>query len=114
MTDVSTAPSPLVIRRVLPASRADVFAAWTDANSLRQWMCPPGVTHTTAELDARVGGRYRIVMHAEKKDYDHHGEYLVVDPPSKLSFTWISEGTDLQPSIVTVELFDKGANAEPR
>jgi predicted dithiol-disulfide oxidoreductase (DUF899 family)/uncharacterized protein YndB with AHSA1/START domain len=111
MTQVSTSESTLVIRRLLPASRADVFAAWTDAHSLGQWMCPPGVTRTTAELDARVGGRYRIVMHGEKKDYDHHGEYLVVDPPSKLSFTWISEGTDLQSSIVTVELFDKGADA---
>jgi uncharacterized protein YndB with AHSA1/START domain len=111
MTHVSDAPGALVIRRLLPASRADVFAAWTDPSSLRQWMCPPGVTRATAEADARVGGRYRIVMHGEKKNYDHHGEYLVVDPPSKLSFTWISEGTDRQPSIVTVELFDRGANA---
>ena len=42
----------LVIRRPLPASRADVFATDRPA-SLGQWMCPPGVTCTTAELDAR-------------------------------------------------------------
>ena len=48
-------------------------------------------------------------MHGDR-DFDHHGEYLVVDPPAKLSFTWISEGSEYQRSIVTVELFEKGAN----
>ena len=60
-------------------------------------------SRTTAELDPRVGGRYKIVMHGDR-DFDHHGEYLVVDPPAKLSFTWISEGSEYQRSIVTVEL----------
>ena len=97
----------LVVRRVIRASREEIFDMWTEADNLRLWMRPPRALGATAESDARVGGRYRIVMHGDR-DYDHHGEYLVVDRPSKLSFTWISEGSHYQTSVVTVELFDRG------
>jgi len=98
----------LVIRRVIRASREEIFDMWTRADHLRRWMRPPRAVGASAETDPRVGGRYRIVMQGER-DYDHNGEYLVVDRPSKLSFTWISEGSDYQTSLVTVELFDRGA-----
>ena len=102
-----TDPGTLVIRRVIRASREDIFDMWTRADSLRRWIRPPRALGATAETDPRVGGRFRIVMRGDR-DYDHHGEYLVVDRPSKLSFTWISEGSDYQTSVVTVELFEKG------
>ena len=85
-------PGTLVVRRTIPATREEIFDAWITADRLKTWMCPPGVTSATATIDARVGGRYSIVMHGER-DYDHEGEYLVIDRPSKLSFTWISAGT---------------------
>ena len=100
-------PHALVVRRVIRASREEIFDMWTHAERLRLWMRPPRATGASAESDARVGGSYRIVMHGDR-DYDHHGEYLVVDRPSKLSFTWISEGSHYQTSVVTVELFDRG------
>jgi len=96
----------LVVRRRIPATREEIFDAWITADSLKRWMCPQGVRSATATIDARVGGRYRIVMHGDG-DYEHEGEYLVIDRPSKLSFTWISAGTDRQTSIVTIELFEK-------
>lgn len=101
----------LVVRRLLPASREHVFASWLDPDSLKRWMCPSDVRSATVEVDARVGGRFRIIMHGER-DFDHHGEYLVLDPPAKLSFTWVSEGTNQQPTEVTVELFDRGGQTE--
>jgi uncharacterized protein YndB with AHSA1/START domain len=97
----------LVVRRVIRASRDEIFDMWTRAENLRLWMRPPRATGASAESDARVGGTYRIVMHGDR-DYDHHGEYLVVNRPSKLSFTWISEGSHYETSVVTVELFDRG------
>jgi uncharacterized protein YndB with AHSA1/START domain len=61
-------------------------------------------------MEVRVGGSFRILMKGPKQDYDHTGEYRVIDRPSKLSFTWISMGTDLKSTLVTVELFErKGA-----
>jgi uncharacterized protein YndB with AHSA1/START domain len=46
----------VVIRRMLPATREEVFAAWTDPESIAQWMCPGDVTRAEAQLDVRVGG----------------------------------------------------------
>ncbi|HYM90413.1 MAG TPA: SRPBCC domain-containing protein [bacterium] len=102
----------LVIRRMMPATREAVFAAWTDPESMREWMCPGDAVTAEAELDLRVGGSFRIIMKSPTRAYDHTGEYLVVEPPSKLAFTWISKGTDNQPTIVTVELFERGNECE--
>jgi uncharacterized protein YndB with AHSA1/START domain len=70
-------------------------------------MQPGDVTHTTVEIDARVGGKFRIVMAHGRGDAEHWGEYLAIEPPSLLSFTWISANTELQPSIVTIELQER-------
>lgn len=94
----------VVIRRILPASREQVFAAWTDAESIRNWMCPSDSHTAEASLDPRLGGAYRIVMRDGAGSYEHTGEYLVFEPPSRLVFTWIAKSTGGQPSIVTVEL----------
>jgi uncharacterized protein YndB with AHSA1/START domain len=78
------------------------MAAWLDPKSLAQWMLPGDVAHTTVEIDPRVGGKFRIVMAHGRGDADHWGEYPIIDPPSLLSFTWISANTELQPSVVTI------------
>jgi uncharacterized protein YndB with AHSA1/START domain len=51
-------------------------------------------------------------MKGESQDYDHTGEYQVVEPPSKLAFTWTSKGTDYQTTLVTVEIFALGEQSE--
>jgi uncharacterized protein YndB with AHSA1/START domain len=80
----------LVIRRLLPARREDVFAAWLDPVSLSQWMCPGEVERATVEVDPRVGGKFRIVMWRPRAEgAEHWGEYLAIQPPSLLSFTWL-------------------------
>ena len=58
-----TSENTLVMTRTLPASPARVFAAWTTAETMKQWFCPgEDMTVPVAELDAREGGHYRIVM----------------------------------------------------
>jgi uncharacterized protein YndB with AHSA1/START domain len=102
----------VVVRRVVPVPREEVFGAWLDPASLRQWMRPGDVARATAEVDARVGGKFRIVMTHGNRDDEHWGEYLAIEPPSRLSFTWISANTDLQPTVVTVEFLAKGKSTE--
>lgn len=83
---------PIVQERVLSASPSDVFAAWTDPASLRVWMCPADdIARASAEVDFRVGGAFRIVMHGKEGDYTQTGEYLEIDSPRRLVFTWISD-----------------------
>ena len=73
-----------------------------------EWILDGG----SAKLDLRVGGAYHLDMHYKGKSYPHHGEYLEIDPPKRLVFTWVSEGTQWQPSIVTVELIERGEETE--
>lgn len=108
----SAAPPVLRITKLLPATPADVFAAWTDPDSLKEWMCPGTVTSATATLDLRVGGRFRIVMHRENSDTVHVGEYREISPPTRLVFTWQSDGTLQQETLVTIELSPKGKHTE--
>jgi uncharacterized protein YndB with AHSA1/START domain/DNA-binding transcriptional ArsR family regulator len=102
----------LVTRRLLPVPRERVFAAWLDPVSLAQWMRPGDVARATVEVDPRVGGRFRIVMTHGQRDDEHTGEYLVIEPPALLSFTWLSANTDWLPTIVTVEFLERGAGTE--
>lgn len=101
----------LVVRRTIPVPREQVFAAWLDAASLATWMCPEG-TRSTAALEPRVGGAFRIVMDHGDEQVEHTGTYLAIEPPARLSFTWISPYTDMLPSIVTVELHARGSGTE--
>ncbi len=101
----------LVVRRVIPVPRERVFAAWLDPVGMTRWLCAGKVTRATAELDARVGGAFRIVMHHDDTDYQHDGVYLAIDPPSLLSFTWISAATERGPSVVTIEFLERDGGA---
>ena len=103
----------LVVRRVLPVERERVFAAWLDPASLATWMRPMETTDAIVEVDPRVGGRFRILMQqGQGGGFEHQGEYLAIEPPSLLSFTWISAATDLRPTIVTVELHERDGGTE--
>ena len=102
----------LVIRKVIPASREEVFAAWTDPESIKDWMCPGEIVRAEAQLDVRVGGAFRVLMKGGAQDFDHTGLYQIIEPPSKLAFTWISAGTNHQSTLVTVELFERGEATE--
>ena len=54
-------------------------------------MSPVG--HARVEADARVGGRLHVVMEGDGRVITHTGEFLEVDPPNRLSFTWRSPFT---------------------
>jgi uncharacterized protein YndB with AHSA1/START domain len=102
-------PGTIEIRRRLPAPVADVFKWWTEADRLREWMSPVGTVE--AQVDLRVGGALRIVMRGEGTVIEHSGEYLQIDPPRRLVFTWVSPFTGAEPSLVTLELEPDGADA---
>ena len=105
--------APIVQERILDATPEEVFAAWSDPAGLGIWMCPGAdMTHATVAVDVRVGGRFRIVMHGAR-DYAHHGEYLVIEPPRRLVFTWVSEWlpAPLAATRVSVTLAPAGRDA---
>ena len=114
MTVTDEAAPVLVVRRQLAVPRERVFEAWLDSESLAHWMRPGNLTHATVTVDPRVGGGFRIVMEGRTDggDYEHRGEYLAIEPPSLLSFTWISNATDHKPTVVTIEFHERGSGTE--
>jgi uncharacterized protein YndB with AHSA1/START domain len=102
----------LVVRRFIPVPRKRVFAAWLDPASLAQWMRPGKMTDAEVEVDPRVGGKFRIVMIERQERHEHTGKYLAIEPPARLSFTWISKATDLKPTVVTIDFLERDAGTE--
>jgi len=114
MSVTDDAEPVLVVRREMAVPRERVFEAWLDSESLAHWMRPGNFTHSTVTVDPRVGGGFRIVMEGRTDggDYEHRGEYLAIEPPSLLSFTWISHATDYKPTVVTIEFHERGTGTE--
>lgn len=76
------------VQGLIRASAEAIFDAWTQPASMAEWMTPVGTA--TAEVDLRVGGRFRLVMADEHLSIEHTGEYLEIEPPHLLVFTWRS------------------------
>jgi uncharacterized protein YndB with AHSA1/START domain len=64
-------------------------------------------------MDVRVGGRYRIVMHAPNGETHRvGGEYREVVPNKRLVYTWAWESTPERESLVTLEFKPSGEGTE--
>src|ERR1044071_8264985 len=76
------------IVRVFDAPRALVWQAWTGSKMLAQWFGPRGFSSRVPELDVRVGGSLRIVMHGpDGNDYPMKGMFREVVAPERLVFS---------------------------
>ena len=102
-------PGSIEVTRRLSAPIAEVFRWWTESALVERWMAPIGDVRAT--LDPRIGGSLRVVMSGQGVVIEHTGEFLEIDPPRRLVFTWKSRFTGQQPSVVTVELEPDGDDA---
>ncbi len=100
------------ITRVFDAPRALVWQAWTDPKMMAQWFGPRGFTSSVPELDVRVGGALRIVMHGpDGNDYPMKGVFREVVAPERLVFSNIAidnDGNHLLEGETTVTLIGAG------
>ncbi|MDB5099510.1 MAG: hypothetical protein JWM80_3931 [Cyanobacteria bacterium RYN_339] len=77
------------------ASPERVFDAWLDPAKIANWMVAPARKMMGTEdeclkieVDARPGGKFSFVVRRAGEDLDHTGDYLEVDRPRRLAFTW--------------------------
>ena len=95
----------VVVRRMFDAPARIVWAAWTRAELFSQWWVPKssGMKVQSFEQDVRVGGGYRVVFDlGGSRTMAFFGKYLVVTPPSRLSWT-NEESEDGAVTTVTFE-----------
>ncbi len=105
----------LHMRRVLPAPRPLVFRALTEPSELAKWWGPRGFTAPRIDSDLRVGGSYRIAMQPPDGDLFYlSGEFVEVDPPSRLAYTfrWEDPDPDDRETLVTLSLGDLDESTE--
>lgn len=98
--------SSLTLKRHFTAPVEKVFKAWTEGEALKRWFGPSDTTTIlVADVDVRVGGRYRIVMQeAGGEQHRIGGVYREISPNAKLVFTWAWESTPERQSLVTVRM----------
>jgi uncharacterized protein YndB with AHSA1/START domain len=105
----------LALNRSYPVGPEKVWRAWTDPEALKRWWGPgPDEPVSLAQLDVRVGGRFRIVFGGPQgKDHEVQGVYKEVVPNRKLVFTWIwPRTTPERESIVTIVFEAAGSGTE--
>lgn len=99
----------LDIRRLLCAPRTVVFRALTEPRELAKWFGPEGFTIPGVESDLQAAGGYRIAMQPpEGAAFYLVGEFLEVDPPRRLSYTfrWEDPDPEDRETVVTLSLRD--------
>jgi uncharacterized protein YndB with AHSA1/START domain len=109
MTATAAEVRALHMTRRFDASPERLFDAWTDPNLVARWLftSPTSETHST-ELDVRVGGKWTIADRREGVDYRAIGEYLQVERPRRLVFTFGMPQFSPAFSRVTVEIAPDG------
>jgi uncharacterized protein YndB with AHSA1/START domain len=93
----------LIVRRTIAADARRLFEAWTRPEQLRSWWGPKGVRCSAAEVDLRVGGRYRIVNALpDGGEIVIAGAFTAVEAPRRLAYSWAIAPGDGAPELVTV------------
>ena len=103
----------LEYRKFIRAPRERVFAAWTKPELLVNWWGPEKVTCPEAEVDLRVGGKYRLA----NLQPDGHiiwisGTFETVHPPEKLVYDWNVEAMGVASTLVTVQFNEHADGTE--
>ena len=112
----NVAKREVVITRIFDAPRGLVFKAWTDPEHMARWWGPRGFTNPICELDARVGGAWRIVMRSPAGiEYPCGGVYREIVEPERLVFTNIAtdnEGNPVLDGLTTVIFAEHGGKTK--
>lgn len=77
------------LHRVIRATPERVYRAFLDANAMSKWLPPNGFTGKVHELDAKVGGGYRMSFTNFTTGDSHSfgGQYLELVPHERLRYT---------------------------
>jgi uncharacterized protein YndB with AHSA1/START domain len=94
-TAVVTLPTDtqILIKREFDAPRHLVYKAYTTPELIKRWWSGDRGKVTSAEVDLRVGGKWRYVMTANAGfEVAFHGEFREIVPNERLVSTEVYEG----------------------
>jgi uncharacterized protein YndB with AHSA1/START domain len=86
---MSTSPGTVRLHRVLKAPAERVYKAFLDPDAMVKWLPPHGFTGKVHQMDARVGGGYRMSFtnFSTGKSHSFGGTYVELIPGERLRYT---------------------------
>ncbi|SRR5216684_4425875 len=108
------ADASLIVRRTYPVPPARLLKAWSDPADLMKWFGPQGLDTPVAEIDFRVGGRYRFGMRPlpDGELIFVNGEYREIGP-ARIQFTWSFEKPgEARDTLVTIDFREVPGGSE--
>lgn len=99
------------MHRVFKAPAERVYRAFIEAAALERWLPPNGFTCKVAQLDAKVGGTFRMSFTDFASGHSHSfgGEFLEMKPGEKLRYTDKFDDPNL-PGVITVTVILKAVS----
>jgi uncharacterized protein YndB with AHSA1/START domain len=95
MTPMTEQQAIVRLHRTIPAPPSRVYRAWLEPDLLRRWLSPAGLDVTGAEVDERVGGRFRIWQaNADGEAGGFESELVELVPDRRLVFRWAFVGPE--------------------
>ena len=112
--------SAIKVTQRLEAPAERVFDAWLNPAVARKWLFVTDDGEITrCDLDAQVGGEWTIVRRGpspeppgEVIDMEHTGQYLEIDPPRRLAFTFGVPKFSPNMSRVMIDIAPAGSGCE--
>jgi len=91
------------LHRVLKTSPEKVFRAFTEPNALASWLPPYGFLCTVQELNAKVGGSFKMSFHNFSTGNGHSfgGKYVDIKPNEFLKYTDVFDDPNLPGEMTT-------------
>lgn len=108
-------PVCAVVTKRFTATAERVFDAWLDVGMLGRWMFGPAVREeriVRLGLTPAVGGKFSFVVDRAGTEIDHVGEYLEIERPRRLVFSWGTRDTIPESSRVTIEIVPLATGCE--
>jgi uncharacterized protein YndB with AHSA1/START domain len=97
------ADNSVSLHRVLKATPEKIYRAFTQAIALASWLPPYGFLCTVHEMDARVGGSYKMSFTNFSTGNSHSfgGKYLEIKPNEFLKYTDKFDDPNLPGEMIT-------------
>jgi uncharacterized protein YndB with AHSA1/START domain len=97
------------VTRYFEASPERVFDAWLDPRQTGKWLfATPSGEMVRVDIDARPGGSFVFVDRRNGEDIEHTGEYIEIDRPRRLVFTFRVPKFSKQSTRVSIDIVPEG------
>src|SRR5215469_13362256 len=95
--------TPVRLHRLLRATPAKTYRAFLEPDAISKWLPPHGFTCRVQELDAKVGGTFRMSFTNFSTGHGHSfaGTYLELLPDERISYADRFDDPNLQGEMRT-------------